>query len=216
MNTLSIQTKPSDLKGKGPDKSPIFESLGWTEYILPDGSCYYALHMSSPASPQHLKMPTPITVSPTVTVVADYDLREPAILKRVCEEMRTLIKSELPGSSVPQSTEGGWELWLHRPLDHELQTSDATCPSIAHTWINHARRLLSSRPLAADVPPGMDGDAVTLVDSVREDDNREKLVKELMYWSFVEKHPAHGILDPAARREATEGLTWSYAGKRLE
>jgi hypothetical protein len=34
----------------------------------------------------------------------------------------------------------------------------------------------------------------------------------LAYWSFIEKHPAHGMVSPNARREALEGLTWSYAG----
>jgi hypothetical protein len=48
---------------------------------------------------------------------------------------------------------------------------------------------------------------------VPEEDERQRLAKEFIYWSFVEKHPAHGMVSPDARREAMEGLTWTYAGK---
>lgn len=205
------------MKGKGRDSTPIYEALGWTEYILPNTSYYFALHMSSPASPQHLKMPTPITASPTVIVVADYDLRDQAILKRVCEEMRTLIKTELPASSGPWSGEDdGWELWLHRPAGYKPQGIDASRPPVVHTWVNHTRRMLAPRPYGTiDLPPKLDGDAITLVDGSSEQNDREKLSKELAYWSFVERHPSHGVLPSDARRDALEGLTWSYAGKLI-
>ncbi|KAG9051783.1 hypothetical protein FS842_011036 [Serendipita sp. 407] len=234
---LSLRTSPIDLKGKGREQeqprsasSTLFESLGWTEYILPDTSYYFALHVSSPASPQHLRMPSPIFISPpppqppTVTVVADYDLRNQQILKRVCEEMRTLIKMELPaGSSSDRAS--GWELWLHRPLGYIPSHLDTTRPPIVHTWVNHTRRLLAPRPLGTvELPPREDGDVVTLVNGYGKssttsvgvagpsngqvvETDRERLSKELAYWAFVERHPAHGILNETARREALEGLT---------
>ncbi|KAG8774002.1 hypothetical protein FRC16_005233, partial [Serendipita sp. 398] len=240
---LSLRTSPIDLKGKGREQeqprspsSTLFESLGWTEYILPDTSYYFALHVSSPASPQHLRMPSPIFISPpppqppTVTVVADYDLRNQQILKRVCEEMRTLIKMELPaGSSSDRAS--GWELWLHRPLGYIPSHLDTTRPPIVHTWVNHARRLLAPRPLGTvELPPREDGDVVTLVNGYGKssttsvgvagpsnglvvETDRERLSKELAYWAFVERHPAHGILNETARREALEGLTWTFADR---
>ncbi|KAG8844738.1 hypothetical protein FRB91_002350 [Serendipita sp. 411] len=240
---LSLRTSPIDLKGKGREQeqpksasSTLFESLGWTEYILPDTSYYFALHVSSPASPQHLRMPSPIFISPpppqppTVTVVADYDLRNQQILKRVCEEMRTLIKMELPaGSSSDRAS--GWELWLHRPLGYIPSHLDTTRPPIVHTWVNHTRRLLAPRPLGTvELPPREDGDVVTLVNGYGKssttsvgvagpsngpvvETDRERLSKELAYWAFVERHPAHGILNETARREALEGLTWTFADR---
>lgn len=169
-------------------------------------------------------MPTPITASPTVTVVADYDLRDNALLKRVCDEMRMLIKTELlaslssassPWLGVEDNFGGGWELWLHRPSGNEGQQKvDPTRPAIVHTWINHSRRTVAPRPLgASDLPSKVDGDVTTLMNGTQEKIEKDKLSKELAYWSFVEKHPSHGLLAPDARREALEGLTWSYAGK---
>jgi len=211
-STLSLRT--TDLKGKGRDTTPVYEALGWTEYILPDTSYYFALHVSSPMSPQHLKMPTPVSSSPpSVTVVADYDLRDQAILKYVCEEMRTLIKLELPTTDMDSSDDSGWELWLHRPLGFEPSKLDESRPPIVHTWINHTRRTLAPRPYGAiGLPPHSDGDSITLVSGGQEEGDYERLLKELAYWSFIEKHPAHGMVSPNARREALEGLTWSYAG----
>jgi len=212
-STLSLRT--TDLKGKGRDTTPMYETLGWSEYILPDTSHYFALHVSSPMSPQHLKMPTPVTTSPpTVTVVADYDLRDQAVLKRVCEEMRAIVKLELPTSELASPDEGGWELWLHRPLGFEPSKLDETRPPIVHTWVNHNRRSLAPRPYGAvGLPPKSDGDSITLASgTTQEEGDYERLLKELAYWSFIEKHPAHGMVSPSARREALEGLTWSYAG----
>jgi hypothetical protein len=161
-------------------------------------------------------MPTPITASPTVTVVADFDLRDSAILRKVCEEMRALIKMELPPAhnSFAYSDHDGWELWLHRPIGYEPSKLDETRPAIIHTWINHSRRTLSPRPLdTVDLPPSEGEDAVTLVDGHFEEKSYEKLAKELAYWAFVEKHPAHGRLPMKAKKDAVESLTWSYAGK---
>ncbi|CAG8590492.1 9182_t:CDS:10, partial [Acaulospora colombiana] len=216
----SILSLRTDLKGKNRDPPQIYETLGWTQYVLPDSSIYFVLHVSSPASPQHLKMPTPITASPTVTVVADFDLRDPAILKKVCEEMRTLIKMELPSahnSFAYAPDHDGWELWLHRPIDYDPSKLDEKRPAIIHTWVNHSQRTLSPRPLdTVDLPPSEDGDAVTLVDGHFEERNYEKLAKELVYWAFVEKHPAHGRLPLKAKKDAVESLTWSYADRLLQ
>ena len=192
--------------------------------------------MSSPAS-QNLKMPTPLNAfpTPTVTVIADYDLRNDGILKRVCEEMRALIRMELPlampnnnnyntsamlNSSIPGDADaGGWELWLHRPLGYIPTKIDAVRPPIVHTWVHHSRRLLAPRPHG--LAPREDGDAVTLVNGnpsakvakgTAELADRGRLAQELAYWAFVERHPAHGDLGEAPRREALESLTWSFAG----
>ncbi|KAG8817200.1 hypothetical protein FRC17_011331, partial [Serendipita sp. 399] len=250
-----------DLKGKGrvdPRSPPLFETLGWTEYILPDTTFYFALHMPSPTSPQHLKMPSPIAAAaapPTVTVVADYDLRNQQILKRVCEEMRTLIRMEMPittttgptlldrGRDSNSNNNYNWELWLHRPLGYIPSHLDATRPPIVHTWVDHAKRMLAPRPYGAvDLPPNREdgADAVTLVNGYggkastsspvvaagvsssltlsteTVESDRDRLSKELAYWAFVERHPAHGILGDVARREALEGLTWSYADRLVQ
>ncbi|PVG01198.1 hypothetical protein CPB86DRAFT_727887 [Serendipita vermifera] len=216
----SILSLRTDLKGKNRDPPQIYETLGWTQYVLPDSSVYFVLHVSSPASPQHLKMPTPITASPTVTVVADFDLRDSAILKKVCEEMRALIKMELPpahNSFAYAPDHDGWELWLHRPIGYGPSKLDETRPAIIHTWVNHTHRTLSPRPLnTVDLPPSEDGDAVTLVDGHFEERNYEKLAKELAYWAFVEKHPAHERLPLKAKKDAVESLTWSYADRLLQ
>ena len=214
-STLSLRTNVTlfDHKGKGRDTTPVYEALGWTEYILPDTSYYFALHVSSPMSPQHLKMPTPTATSPpTVTVVADYNLRDQGILKRVCEEMRALVKLELPSSDM-HSPDAGWELWLHRPRGYVPSKLDENYPPIVHTWVNHTKRSLAPRPYGAvGLPPKNDGDSITLVNGPQEENDYERLLRELAYWSFIEKHPAHGMVSHTARQEAMEGLTWSYAG----
>ena len=33
------------------------------------------------------------------------------------------------------------------------------------------------------------------------------------YWSFMEAHPSHAQISPAAHAEALDALTWSYTGK---
>ena len=32
------------------------------------------------------------------------------------------------------------------------------------------------------------------------------------YWSFMEAHPVHAQISPAAHAEASDALTWSYTG----
>ncbi|KAG8797333.1 hypothetical protein FRC18_009009, partial [Serendipita sp. 400] len=82
-----------------------------------------------------------------------------------------------------------------------------------------------------ELPPREDGDVVTLVNGYGKssttsvvgvagpsngpvvETDRERLSKELAYWAFVERHPAHGILNETARREALEGLTWTFADR---
>lgn len=160
-------------------------------------------------------MPTPVAPSPpTVTVVADYDLRNPPILKYVCEEMRSVIKMELPVPGSFTLDEDVWELWLHRPTGYEPTKADSSRPSITHTWVNHARRALVPRPFGMIGQPLLeDSDSKTAVDSTTEENDRDRLAKELAYWSFVERHPAHGVVSSDARKEALEGLTWTYAGE---
>lgn len=204
-----------DFRKRFVDPVPDFRTLGWVEFPLPDNSSYFGLAVSSTNSslPKTSKLPlpspAPSTLEHSVSVVADFDLHDLPLLRRVCEMMEEILKTEVPTSNP---LEGNWELWLHRPTNTE--TYNAARPPITHTWVNHTRRLLVNRPLASK-PPTEDGDSKTLVDEAIQESERERLVRELAYWGYVERHPAHSSLVAGARREALEGLTWSYAGKFL-
>lgn len=55
---------------------------------------------------------------------------------------------------------------------------------------------------------------LSLVDAVSD---HAALLTELdghyRYWSFMEGHPAHAQMSPAAHAEASDALTWSYTGQ---
>lgn len=118
--------------------------------------------------------------------------------------MKDIVKSDSTFAGF--STDGAnWELWIKQPTLNDDQSQ-----TIPHAWINHYRRSISKSP-STSAKPAEDSDATTLVDGPEENE-REKLVRALEYWSYIEKHPAHGVLVAGAKREALDGLTWSFAG----
>lgn len=177
-----------------PTPAQSLSVLGWSEFLLPDGSVYY--------------------VNRGMRITTDIDLRNARMLEGITEYLDRKLPEEI---MLPPH---GWELWLRNAgsgkhgfaparswVNHAARLLSHTPPPTmngeAATAVDHVAdddrkfSLFSFRSAASNYVPL----------------NDLGLDMEFRYWSFLESHPAHAPLPQNAHNEALDSLKWTYTGK---
>ena len=181
--------------------SPVedYRAVGWVQHMLPDGNYYYTRTMA----------PSVPLSSDTLTLVTDLDLGKEGVLKTV----KTEIAAALP-QLRSLTNQGASDLWIHSDSDStgvESEPSSSNAPPTAAKanlqWISHTSRSVMAYPMEK-----ANGSIVEGAVETAEATEMKKASRELAYWQYIEKHPAHTALVQGAKEEAVHGLTWSYTG----
>ena len=176
-----------------------YRAVGWVQHMLPDGNHYYTRTMA----------PSVPLSSDTLTLVTDLDLGKEGVLKTV----KTEIAAALP-QLRSLTNQGASDIWIHAdsnstnagPEPSGPNTSPAS-PNSNLRWIAHASRSVMAYPIGQ-----ANGSVPTGAVETAEETEMKKASRELAYWQYIEKHPAHIALAQGAKEEAIHGLTWSYTG----
>jgi len=176
-------------------KAPVedYRTIGWVQHMLPDSTYYYTRTMARNV----------------LTLVTDLDLGKEGVLKAVTVE----IASDLPrlGSLTNQ---GACDLWIYGSVGVKSEPSDSntspTSSKLKLRWISHASRSVMAHRLEK-----ANGTVPTGAVEAAEETERKKASRELEYWQYIEKHPAHTALVQGAKEEAIDGLTWSDTGEPM-
>lgn len=141
-------------------------------------------------------------VQPVLRIVTDVNLRSVEKVHKVLECLK------LDSSATESHSNGGSEDVVqidagagvnpHAHLDRELwlrEVGRKGDEKFVRWWVDHRR--------------GTAG-----IEEV-EDDAEDRLDTEYRYWTYMEAHPAHISLTPAAKSQALEALAWAYTDSLL-
>lgn len=168
--------------------------------MLPD-STYYYTRTKAPSFPMS---------SNILVFVTDVDLGKEGALRAVNTEVT---------AALPQlrslANQGASDLWIYPDSNSASANSEPSGPNTLSTssklnlrWISHASRSVTAYPIES-----VNGSVPTGAPETSGGTQRKKASKELEYWRYVEKHPAHTALVQGAKEEATHGLTWQHTGE---
>ena len=159
-----------------------FASLGWQEFLLPDGARYFS--------------------NPTLHVVTDVDLRN--------TERLDVITTFLDGRDQEVLPPPEWELWLREAS--EPATAPFLVKAWVHHVARMVLFERPSLDPEEIINKGVDSESLRahvrrcFIHGLVETD------MAYLYWSFMMSHPAHASLPSESVSEVIDVLTWSYTG----
>jgi len=162
-----------------------FASLGWQEFLLPDGARYFS--------------------NTTLHTVTDVDL---------CNTERLdAITMFLEGRNTDVLPPPEWELWL-RDASGPTTTFIPLKAWVHHKarMVLFERPSLDPGEI---INKGVDSKLLRVTCLNACIDVSTEIDMEYQYWSFMVSHPAHAPLPSESVSEAIDVLTWSYTGLLL-
>jgi hypothetical protein len=178
---------PQDEGSSWPMPMRQFASLGWQEFLLPDGARYFS--------------------NPSLRIVTDVDLRNAERLEAIATSFDPRDTEVLP---PPE-----WELWLRDA--GEPTTAFIPLKAWVHHGARVVLFERPSSDPGEVIDKVVDSKLLRIYVHkafVDVDDSAETDM-EYQYWSFVVSHPAHTPLSSECVSEAIDVLTWSYTGLSL-
>jgi hypothetical protein len=192
---------------------PTYATLGWTRYVLPDGSAYFRhaeLKVTTDADLTNTSVNAKSSSRGASTTTFETESGK-TNLQKVMEHIER-TENETPVLSPP-----GCEVYLDEKAPSvpgaiasasagrgaslkgaALRMVRSVSETVGGAWVDHNERVV--RPAKVDVGEMRDA---------------EVLEARFRYWTFFETHPCHVRLPAEAHQEALDALTWSYSDRLL-